>query len=335
VVRPGESLTRRLQSGIRGTERLARQVATHIQALPDLVANQATLARHLAVMEQGAFSRPCACPPLSSRACCQADCGAEYAAWLNRLGLQTVINRKFWEYAAIGRALDAGGMLSPGRRGVGFGVGREPLVAAFAAAGCQIVATDLHPDDSRAGSWARTNQHCLSLAGLQRPAVCPEDRLAAQVEIRAVDMNDIPAGLGGFDFCWSSCALEHLGSIDAGLDFIQRAMACLRPGGLAVHTTEFNLDSDTGTVMAGETVVYRRQDLARLGAALGAAGHHSEPFEVPPPTGVLDSYIDIRPYQYAALLLRIGGYRATSAVVVAQAGPRPAGGRLDRSHPAD
>lgn len=321
MVRPGESLTRRLQSGLRRSQRLARQVATHIQALPDLVANQAALARHLGLMEQEAFRRPCACPPLSSRACRQADCGAEYAAWLNRLGLQMVVNRKFWEYAAIGRALEAGGMLSPGRKGLGFGVGREPLVAAFAAAGCQIVATDLHPDDSRAGSWARTNQHCLSLAGLQRPAVCPEDKLAAQVEIRAVDMNDIPAELRGFDFCWSSCALEHLGSIDAGLRFIERAMACLRPGGLAVHTTEFNLDSDEDTVMAGETVVYRRQDMVRLGGALAAAGHRSPPFEVPAPAGVLDSYIDIRPYQYAALLLRIGGFRATSAVIVAQAGP--------------
>jgi len=31
----------------------------------------------------------------------------------------------------------------------------------------------------------------------------------------------LPADLTGFDFCWSICALEHLGTIAQGLDFIK------------------------------------------------------------------------------------------------------------------
>ncbi|MGH9125520.1 MAG: class I SAM-dependent methyltransferase [Acidimicrobiales bacterium] len=316
------SVVDRMRAGLRGADAIARRVYRHVRVLDDVVANQATLARRLALAEQDGFGRPCACDPLSSRTCAQSDCGSEYAAWLDRLGLDGVISRKYWEYTAIGRALEAAGMLTDGRRGLGFGVGREPLVAAFAAAGCSILATDLDARDPRAAGWAGTNQHGLSLAGLAPDdRVCPPERLAVQVELRAVDMARIPDDLTGFDFCWSSCALEHLGSLEAGMDFIRHAMRCLRPGGLAVHTTEFNLDSDDDTISSGETVVYRRRDFAALAADLARAGHELAPFQVPAPTGVLDSFIDVPPFQYAALILRFGGYRVTSAVLVARAGP--------------
>ena len=59
------------------------------------------------------------------------------------------------------------------------------------------------------------------------------------MRFRAVDMNDIPPDLRGFDFTWSSCALEHLGTLRAGADFVVEQMTCLRPGGVAVHTTEY------------------------------------------------------------------------------------------------
>ena len=54
-------------------------------------------------------------------------------------------------------------------------------------------------------------------------------------------MNAVPDDLGRFDLVWSSCALEHLGTPQAGLDFIMRTLDLLEPGGLAVHTTELEL----------------------------------------------------------------------------------------------
>ena len=39
------------------------------------------------------------------------------------------------------------GLLAPGRRGIGFGVGTEPLPALFANRGVEVVASDLGLDD--------------------------------------------------------------------------------------------------------------------------------------------------------------------------------------------
>ena len=83
-----------------------------------------------------------------------------------------------------------------------------------------------------------------------------------------------------FDFCWSCCALEHLGSLSAGLRFIERSLDTLRPGGWAVHTTEFNLFSDAATVERGATVLYRQRDLKWLVEHLQRQGHQSAPLDL-------------------------------------------------------
>jgi hypothetical protein len=90
---------------------------------------------------------------------------------------------------------------------------------------------------------------------------------------RVVDMNAIPDDLTDFDFCWSSGALQHLGSLRRGFDFILNSLKCLKPGGIAAHTTEFNLGSDTGTLEAGKSVVYREADLTVFAEELRAQGH--------------------------------------------------------------
>jgi hypothetical protein len=97
---------------------------------------------------------------------------------------------------------------------------------------------------------------------------------ATLVSFRPVDMNDVPADLVDFDFTWSSCAMEHLGSLDAGLAFFERQLDCLRPGGVGVHTTEFNVASDDETVETGHTVLYRRRDLEALVYRMRKQGHH-------------------------------------------------------------
>jgi hypothetical protein len=82
-----------------------------------------------------------------------------------------------------------------------------------------------------------------------------------------------PEEIGGkYDFIWSSCALEHLGSLQAGLDFILRSCAMLTAGGIAVHTTEFNVGSDTDTIEEGDSVIYRRRDILGLCERLRRAG---------------------------------------------------------------
>jgi Methyltransferase domain len=291
------------------------------QRLDDVVHNDAafqyTWARSAALMD---FSEPCADDPMSSRVCRQADCGAEYAEWMRQLRESPKISRKDWEWSAICRALDTAGLLTPGKRALGFAVGTEPLVAAFAARGIEVVATDLAADDARAQEWAATNQHALNFEGLRKPEICSDDVLAERTTIRAVDMNHIPDDLKGFDFIWSSCAFEHLGSIEAGLTFVERSMDCLVPGGISVHTTEFNLDSNDDTEDEGGTVAFRSRDFAEMEHRLAAKGHTMTPLLEGSREGIFDYLIDVPPKHFGALIVRLGDYRITPAVIVVRAG---------------
>ena len=180
-------------------------------------------------------------------------------------GRDVMLHRKMWEWLFIAEALRERGMLAAGHRGVGFGVGQEPLVALFAAAGCDVVATD-QPHESAVASAGPTRRS----SGPAGPRTSTTFGLSAarsseRVAYRPVDMNSLPADLTGFDFAWSSCALEHLGTLAAGIDFVVAQMACLRPGGVAVHTTEYLVSSNDATVEAGGTVFYRRQDIEGAG----------------------------------------------------------------------
>src|SRR5262245_56361724 len=69
------------------------------------------------------------------------------------------LHRKHWEWAYIAAVLEQRGKLGPGRHGLGFAVGEEPLTAAFASLGCTVLATDLDAAGAAEGNWIRTNQH--------------------------------------------------------------------------------------------------------------------------------------------------------------------------------
>lgn len=239
-----------------------------------------------------------------------------YARWCATLGEAPRLHRKQWEFCYILQVLETRGMLAPGRRGLGFGVGREPLVSAIAARGCEVTATDLPADAARAHFWADTDQHASGLALLNERALCPPDAFAARVRYEAADMRAVPPHLAGYDFTWSACAFEHLGSLAAGVDFVLASLKCLKPGGVAVHTTEYSVHDGWRTRDHGATVVYRRRDLEQLfnrAAAEGfattanwSAGSHA-----------LDAHVDLPPYSPERhLKLAYRGLTVTSFGVV-------------------
>ncbi|MGC8468310.1 MAG: class I SAM-dependent methyltransferase [Acetobacteraceae bacterium] len=209
-----------------------------------------------------------------SQACTQAQFETDaYRYWCGEIREEPRHHRKQWEFCYILQALGEAGMLAPGRSGLGYGVGTEPLTAVFAARGCAVVATDLDVAEAQRIGWAATNEHAGELAALNARGICPPERFAANVRFRVADMNAIPEDLRGFDFTWSACCLEHLGSIRQGLAFIENSLATLRPGGVAVHTTELNCSSDRDTIDHAGTVLFRRRDLMALARRLAAAGH--------------------------------------------------------------
>ncbi len=309
-----------------GPYRSIRKPADWVRRLPRTLQrireNQALLAEAVARIELAGRVEDRTADGPRTTICQQADFATDwYADWAVRLGGVPVLHRGHWEHIMIARTLSTAGLVGAGARGVGFGVGREPLPAYFAAQGCSIVATDLAETDDRSETWAAGGQLASRVEDLLRPELCDAKTLRAAVELRRVDMTAIPADLNGFDFCWSACALEHLGTIDAGTRFVEQAMSCLRPGGLAVHTTEFNVSSDDETVESGHTVVLRRQDIERLAQRLEAAGHSVAPRLIDQGKGILDRIVDVPPYVgYPAVRIEVGGHVSTSLVLVVTRG---------------
>lgn len=313
--------------------RLYRGRRDVFRGLVQVKRNQALLALRVAELERAASvgDQAAAEPPdsrfppgIRSKVCTQAQLREPwFAMWCEALGERPRLHRKLWERAYIIHVLDCLGMLGPGRRGVGFGVGREPLAAFFASRGCEIVATDLPPSAEETRVWSAARQHG-GRDGLARPDLCPPHEFRRLVTMRSADMRSLPPDLTGFDFCWSACSLEHLGSLAAGMEFVRQSMRTLVPGGVAVHTTEFNVGSDDGTIESGPTVLYRRRDLEALSAELDAAGHQVAALTLEAGRGVLDEYIDVPPYvDQPHLKIWVKSHATTSVALVVRAGAEP------------
>lgn len=244
-----------------------------------------------------------------------------FSYWTSELHVRLLYHRKLWEYIFILQALWERGALRDGARGLGFGVGTEPLSALFASRGCEIVATDMASAEAADVGWAISQQHAANKEQLWWPDICPRKTFDENVKFTECDMNSIPAELAGFDFCWSSCALEHLGSIEHGLVFIENSIACLKPGGWAVHTTEFNIQSNDETVDNRETVIFRRRDFEELEKRLLAKGHRLAPLDFNPGFDPIDNYVDVPPYRNEPCLrIALFGFSATSFGLIVHRG---------------
>lgn len=190
----------------------------------------------------------------------------------------TSTHRKEWEFIYIYQALKERGVLKIGSKGLGFAVGKEPLPSVFANEGSNILATDCPAEIMHTG-WEETNQYSKNKHELHYSNLVSEEIFEKNVSFESIDMRSIPHTLTGFDFLWSSCALEHLGSITAAKYFIERCMDCLKPGGIAVHTTEYNLSSMSNTQNYDHSVFLRSIDFIEIYEGLVKQGHSPEPLD--------------------------------------------------------
>lgn len=261
---------------------------------------------------------------LRSKLCQQADIEQPWLHyWCGEMRLAPIYHRKIWEDAFVAQALWEADMLRAGRRGLGFAVGAESMPALFAAREVDVLATDLHREDARVSDWRPSGQHVGSLEGLFQSQLVDEDVFARHCSFRAVDMNSIPKDLDGqFDFCWSICAFEHLGSIERGLQFVLNSLKCLKPGGIAVHTTEYNIDAEE-TIDNWPTVLFQRRHIEDLAARIAAVGDRIDEVSFDSGGGVLDQFVDLPPWdglyrgdltlpQTPHLRLSVDGFPATS-----------------------
>ena len=229
-------------------------------------------------------------------------------------------HRKLWEFCFIYGVLNERRMLQDGRRGLGFGVGKEPLAEAFAARGCSVVATDIDETHSVDMGWTERGQHASRLDDLRERGLCSVDEFERLVHFEFVDMNAIPKRFrSSFDFTWSSCAFEHLGSIEAGIEFVVRQAACLRPGGVGVHTTEYNLSSNDATLEAGITVIFRPRDVNEIVRRLRRKGYLVSFDHTVERDGHENTFVDAPPYTHNPhIRLQLEAYESTSCGIVVE-----------------
>ena len=94
--------------------------------------------------------------------------------------------------------------------------------------------------------------------------------------------------------------------------FFHNSLSTLRSGGVAVHTTEFNLQSDTTTVNLPHLCIPRKRDIEQVIHALIVLGHRVEPLNLWPGTEPVDEHIDLPPYSLPHLKLQLQGTVSTS-----------------------
>lgn len=235
---------------------------------------------------------------LKSKPSTQEDLESDWVAyWLAELKIPLLYHRKLWEFAYVLQALWENGKIAPGLRGIGFGCGQEPIPSYLASQHMAVTVTDLPPENKMHQSWHETRQHAASLDHIYKDDLLGKDQFEKLVKLDYVDMNTIPDTFRDYDFCWSICALEHVGSIAQGLDFIENSLKVLKSGGVAVHTTEFNYANDMETVDNWQTVLFQKKHFTEIAERLRAKGHDVAALDFSIGDKILDGFIDLPPFE--------------------------------------
>nr|OEJ80217.1 hypothetical protein A5482_06940 [Cyanobacterium sp. IPPAS B-1200] len=235
---------------------------------------------------------------LTSKLTTQEDIESDWVKyWCQCLHMRPIYHRKVWELCYVTQAIYENIGDNPPKKGLGFGCGEEPLASLFASWGHNVTVTDLHPEKVKGLGWDETAQHTDSLEKAYRQDLIDRETFEKNVSLQYVDMNEIPISFDNqYDYCWSVCAFEHLGSIQKGLDFVKNAMNVLKPGGIAVHTTEFNYTNEPETIDDWVTVIFQQKHIEQLANELKTNGYDVAPLDFSVGDGVLDRFIDVPPY---------------------------------------
>lgn len=264
--------------------------------------NNKALAYYIAEdLKKNIVKRPIPSSPqtqnLVSKVSTQEDIESDWSRyWINELGKEFKYHRKNWEQSFIMQVLFEHGMLNEGKRGCGLGCGKEPLPSYFVKKGCNITAGD-KPDKNNNGNWVEGGQYTESLSDLFYKNIVDFNDFKEKLELRYIDLNKIPQEFFGlYDFCWSVCVIEHIGSIQAGLDFLKNSLRLLKPGGISVHTTEFNYLNTPQTIDNCGSVIFKREHIEQLSENILKLGGKVIGSNFSYGNGIFDIYIDNPPY---------------------------------------
>lgn len=193
--------------------------------------------------------------------------------WLSQLRPQGTSGPEHWRKIYTLQALRRYGMLEKGAVGLGFERSATGMPAALAALGTRVVAAfPILP-----GAQPKPAKLKNDLAGR---APCGKAAFDENVSARVVSWRRLPDDLVNFDFLWSARANEALYSVAAAAKFVEDAMACLRPGGLAVHTFSYDLAPSGRKIPSIERVMLQQGDIERIALLLVSRGHEVAQFKI-------------------------------------------------------
>jgi hypothetical protein len=200
------------------------------------------------------------------------------AYWARELSREVRAHRKLWEYAVVLQAFYEAGVLKPGGRALGFGVGDEPLPSYLASLDMHVVASDM------AG--------CTDRDAIFQDRFLTEDAFDARVEVSDIDFGKLnDPSLRNFDACWSCSVVGALGAEHVAEEALIKSMDVLRPGGIAVHLMEFAFAPDLP--QDRNDIFFPRSFFESLERAMNGRGHAMAPVSFGLGSHPLDAYVDI------------------------------------------
>ncbi len=143
-------------------------------------------------------------------------------------------HRKQWEFATVFHVLKSLGLLEPTNSALSMGGGKERLSYAVASRIKHLFITDLY-DAQTMWDCARTEDPERFIKSDMPFPVDPSRLSALRMDMRKLEFPD-----ASFDFCYSSCAIEHIGSDKDFQSHLKEVNRVLKEGGIYVFTTELH-----------------------------------------------------------------------------------------------
>jgi len=193
--------------------------------------------------------------------------------WLARLRPKGNSGPEHWRRVYTLEVLRRYGMLQEGAVGLGFEPSPSGVPAVLAAMRTKIVAAF----PSRPGHPLDADILKRDLSGR---APCDKALFDANVTVRIASWRRIPEDLVNFDFLWSARANERLYSVAAATRFVEAAMHCLRPGGLAVHVMSYDLSPGGRSIPSTDRILLQQGDIERIALLLVSRGHQVAQFKI-------------------------------------------------------
>ena len=150
----------------------------------------------------------------------------------NELKEPARFHRKQWEFAMIFLTLQKFGLLNEQKVGLSLGGGNERVLYSIAKYVKKLIVTDLY-DDNTSWDCARTQDPDEFIKASKPFPVDDKKIQALKMDMRFLDFAD-----NTFDFCYSSCAIEHIGEYKDFLQHFNEVNRVLKDDGMYVLTTE-------------------------------------------------------------------------------------------------